>query len=60
MNDIISKIKKLLALSEDKNNEHVAELASAKAQELIEEYNIKEIMLIDDDEPTITREDPKW
>ncbi len=60
MNDIISKIKKLLALSEDKNNEHVAELASAKAQELIEEHNIKEIMLIDDDEPTTTREDPEW
>lgn len=60
MNNIVEKIKKLLVLSEDKSNEHVAELASAKAQELIAEHNIKEIMLINDDDDSVTREDPKW
>ena len=56
---IIDRIKKLLRLSEDGSNEHVAEAAAAKAQELIEQHNIEGEMLHDkDDSPT--REDPAW
>ena len=55
---IIERIKKLLRLSEDPTNEHVAEAAAQKAQELIEEHNIRSEMFADKDKPT--REDPKW
>lgn len=56
---IIDRIKKLLRLSEDGSNEHVAEAAAAKAQELIEQHNIQGEMLQDkDDSPT--REQPDW
>jgi hypothetical protein len=55
---IIERIKKLLRLSEDPTNEHVAEAAAQKAQELIEEHNIKSEMFADKESPT--REDPKW
>lgn len=59
MSKIVEKIKKLLRLSEDPTNEHVAEAAAQKAQELIEEHNIKGEMLIEkDDNPT--REEPEW
>jgi|13_taG_2_1085334.scaffolds.fasta_scaffold01487_3 hypothetical protein len=59
MSKIVEKIKKLLRLSEDPTNEHVAEAAAQKAQELIEEHNIKGEMLIEkDDSPT--REAPEW
>lgn len=58
---LIEKIKKLLRLSEDPNNEHVAEAAAQKAQELIDQHNIREEMLVVSDESTQkTREDPRW
>lgn len=60
MSNIVEKIKKLLRLSEDPTNEHVAEAAAQKAQELIAEHNIKGEMLVDKDDKQPTREDPKW
>lgn len=59
MSKIIERIKKLLRLSEDGSNEHVAEAAAAKAQELIEQHNIQGEMLIDkEDAPQ--RGEPDW
>jgi len=59
MSKIIDKVKKLLRLSEDPTNEHVAEAAAAKAQELIQEHNIQE-ELLRDPETSSSREPPKW
>jgi len=59
MNNIVEKIKKLLRLSEDPTNEHVAQAAAQKAQELIAEHNIQGEMLVDKEEGT-KREDPDW
>ena len=37
---VIEKIRKLLAMANDKANEHEASIAAAKAQELLEAYNL--------------------
>jgi hypothetical protein len=50
MDKIIIKIKKLLALSEDKANLHEAMAAASQAQNLITKYNITECMLKEDDQ----------
>jgi hypothetical protein len=57
MSNIIEKIKKLLNLSKDGCNRHIAEMAAEKAQELIQENNISDELLT---EEGTSRKAPSW